>query len=110
MRMPRLGLSSALLCGLAAAPVAAATLPPHGPLRVLVISDEVNPNNLSDAQLTQPGDISAALNAADSGLSLQGSASEVSSQCVDDALAALQAAEPPQVVVYFAHRAALGCD
>jgi hypothetical protein len=93
-----------------AAPAGAATLPPHGPLRVLVISDEVNPHNLSDAELTQPGDISKALNASDSGLILEGSATEVSSQCVDDALAALNGATPPQVVVYFAHRPALGCD
>ncbi|MEI9948868.1 MAG: hypothetical protein WDO74_07755 [Pseudomonadota bacterium] len=32
------------------------------------------------------------------------------SQCVDDALAALTSAQPPHVVVYFAHRPALGCD
>jgi len=99
-----------MLAALIASPAAAATLPAHGPLRVLVISDEVNPNNLSDAQLTQPGDISAALNATNSGLTLQGSATEVSSQCVDDALTALSAAQPPHVVVYFAHRPALGCN
>ena len=112
--MPQSGVSVALLAALliswAAAPVAAATLPPHGPLRVLVISDEVNPNNLSDAQLTQRGDISTALNAADSGLKLEGSAKEVYSQCVDDALTALNSAQPPQVLIYFAHRSALGCD
>jgi len=114
MRRSRSGTSAALraalLNTLVAAPLSAASLPAHGPLSVLVISDEVNPNNLSDAQLTQPGDISAALNAADSGLTLEGKATEVSSQCVDDALTALQGGRPPQVVVYFAHRPALGCD
>jgi len=112
--MPRLSVSAALraalLSSVAAAPVAAATLPAHGPLRVMVISDEVNPNNLSDAQLTQPGDLSTALNATDSGLHLEGKATEVSSQCVDDALAALTSAQPPQVLIYFAHRSALGCN
>ena len=110
MRTPRLAVSCALLGSLAAAPAAAATLPAHGPLRVLVISDEVNPNNLSDAQLTQRGDIATALNAADSGLKLEGSAKEVYSQCIDDALAALKSAQPPHVVVYFAHSSAVGCD
>src|SRR5262245_59240070 len=108
MRRQRLSASLGLLSVLVVAPLGAATLPPHGPLRVLVISDEVNPHNLSAADLTQPGDISKALNAADSGLTLEGTATEVSSQCVDDALAALNGATPPQVVVYFAHRPALG--
>jgi hypothetical protein len=88
----------------------AATLPEHEALDVLVLSDQVNPHGLSPAELTQPGDISAALNQPDSGLNLAAPAVEVSSQCVDDALAALTGAAPPDVVVYFAHQAALGCD
>jgi hypothetical protein len=88
----------------------AAELPEHGPLRVLVVSDEVNPNNLDPPELTQPGDISAALSASDSGLNLTEDALEVSSQCVDDALGALSGDTPPDVVVYFAHRSAHGCD
>ena len=36
-------------------------LPPHQPLRILIVSDEVNPHGLDDNSLTQPGDISAAL-------------------------------------------------
>lgn len=106
----RLGVRSALVSSLLSALASAASLPPHGPLRVLVVSDEVNPNRLSDADLTQPGDISKALNAADSGITLEGEAREVSSQCVDEGLAALNGAAPPHVVVYFAHRPALGCD
>lgn len=104
-------LSSVLLASaLAGAGASAATLPEHGPLRVLVVSDEVNPHNLAPADITQRGEISAALNAGDSGLTLAAPVTEVFSQCVDDALAALASAEPPDVVVYFAHMAALGCD
>lgn len=89
----------------------AATLPSHAALKILVVSDEVNPNNLTDAELTQPGDISAALNADDSGIALSDAgALEVNSQCADDALASLESDTPPDVVIYFAHRAALGCD
>ncbi|HYQ14318.1 MAG TPA: hypothetical protein VEQ58_01120, partial [Polyangiaceae bacterium] len=107
MKLPALSAPALLLV---AASLHAATLPPHAPLKVLVVSDEVNPNNLSDAQLTQRGDISAALNASDSGLTLDGKVSEVYSQCVDDALTALKSAAPPDVIVYFAHMAAKGCD
>lgn len=88
----------------------AATLPAHQPLDIIVISDEVNPNRLSDAELTQPGDISAALNAPDSGLSLVGSgAQEFDSQCADKALDRLASDTGPHVVIYFAHRAAKSC-
>jgi hypothetical protein len=88
---------------------AAAVLPAHRPLRVLEISDEVNPHGLTDAELTQPGDIVAAINKAGSGLNLAAPAQQVSSQCVDDALQALTGATPPDVVIYFAHMAARGC-
>ena len=40
---------------------AAQTLPPHPPLRILILSDEVNPHGLTPVQLTQPGEISVAL-------------------------------------------------
>lgn len=112
MHSPREAVSHILLCAalVGGGTANAATLPEHAPLRVLVVSDEVNPNGLSDADLTQPGDISSALNADDSGLNLAADAAEVSSQCVDDALTALESDTPPDVVVYFAHRGALGCD
>ncbi|HET9932710.1 MAG TPA: hypothetical protein VFQ35_18530 [Polyangiaceae bacterium] len=88
----------------------AATLPDHRPLDVIVISDEVNPNRLTDAELTQPGDISAALNAPDSGLHLVGAgAQEIDSQCADKALERLASDPGPDVVVYFAHRSARSC-
>lgn len=41
--------------------VNAQTLPEHESLRILIVSDEVNPHNLNDEQLTQPGDLSVAL-------------------------------------------------
>jgi hypothetical protein len=88
----------------------AASLPPHAPISTLVIGDEVNPHRLSDADLTQPSDLATALEAGDSGLVLAGRrVTEVSSQCIDAALAALEGAEPPDVVVYFAHLPARGC-
>jgi hypothetical protein len=93
-----------------AAPAVAATLPWHQALKVIVIGDEVNPNGLSDAELTQPADIPAALNAADSGLHLtDGGATLVDSQCIDDALTALASTAPPDVVIYFAHLPAQAC-
>ncbi|MFZ4736272.1 MAG: hypothetical protein ACOYM9_10025 [Bradymonadia bacterium] len=88
----------------------AASLPPHDPISTLVIGDEVNPHRLSDADLTQPRDLVAALEADDSGLVLTGGrVTDVNSQCIDAALAALGSAEPPDVVVYFAHLPARGC-
>ena len=94
MKLTPRGVRIALLSSLSALPAPAATLPPHGPLKLLVVSDEVNPHNLSAAQLTQRGDISAALNAPDAGLTLDGKATEVYSQCVDEALTALSSATP----------------
>jgi MYXO-CTERM domain-containing protein len=90
-------------------PALAAELPAHDPIRVLVISDEVNPNGLSDAELTQPGDLSAALGDPASGLQLAGPVLEVGSQCIDDALTAFDAGEV-DVLVYFAHLDAKACD
>lgn len=101
------------LCALLPTAAGAAELPPHGPLRILIVSDEVNPNGLSDAELTQPGDLSAAIGDPASGLSLvpgPEGVREVSSQCVDEALSALAAPGSVDVLIYFAHRAALGCD
>ncbi len=87
----------------------AAVLPDHAPISVLIVADEVNPHKLADADLTQPEDLEPALSAADSPLTLSG-ISTVNSQCADDALRALASSEPPDVVVYFAHRAAKHCD
>ncbi len=86
-----------------------ATLPSHEPLSILVLGDAVNPNRLTPEELTEPGDFGPALNAADSGLNVRAVVT-VDSQCADDALAALEGSAPPQVVLYFAHRAAKLCD
>jgi hypothetical protein len=87
----------------------AAVLPDHAPLSVLIVADEVNPHKLADADLTQPQDLEPALAAADSPLKLS-RINTVNSQCADDALRALGSSEPPDVVLYFAHRAATHCD
>ena len=84
-------------------------LPNHRPLSLLIVADQVNPHRLSDADLTQPNDLAPALTAADSPLKTSRVAT-VNSQCADDALRALASSEPPDVVLYFAHRAAKRCD
>ena len=101
------------LAALLPARAVAAELPPHGPLKILIVSDEVNPNNLSPAQLTQPGDISATLVKPGTGLNLApgpDSVLEVSSQCVDEALVALAPPSTYDVLIYFAHKPARGCN
>ena len=90
-------------------PSHAATLPDHPALSILIIADEVNPHRLNDAELTQPEDLAPALGASDSGLNTS-SVITVNSQCADDALNALESDQGPDVVLYFAHRAALSCD
>lgn len=102
----------AVIAGLVGLPsvAAAAELPAHDPLQILVVSDEVNPNGLSDPELTQPGDLSAAIGNPGSGISLDGPVREVGSQCIDDALAALGEPGNVDVLVYFAHLDAFGCD
>ncbi|MEZ4448708.1 MAG: hypothetical protein R3B09_04445 [Nannocystaceae bacterium] len=90
----------------------AASLPPHAPLRILVVGDAVNPNNLPPDQLTEPADIRAALADPQNGLNLDGGDSAVvlvDSQCVDQALDLL-GDENLDAVVYFAHRSARACN
>lgn len=88
--------------------VRAAVLPAHEPLRILIVSDEVNPHGLSDDQLTQPGDLSAAIGSAGSGIEVA-LVEEVDSACIDEALALL-GGEGVDVIVYFAHLPATACD
>lgn len=90
----------------------AATLPPHAPLRILVIGDAVNPNNLPPQELTEPADLRAALADPQNGLNLDGGDAAVilvDSQCVDQALTLLGGGTI-DAVVYFAHRAARACN
>jgi MYXO-CTERM domain-containing protein len=86
----------------------AAELPAHDPLRILIISDEVNPHGLSDADLTQPGELQAAISDPGSGLTVE-VVEEVDSACLDDALTVLDGGQA-NVVVYFAHLPATACD
>lgn len=95
----------------------AATLPAHGPLRILIVSDEVNPHGLPANQLTQPGDISAALIAPGTGLNLDASLDAVREIATDDlpnatAALAVPFADPSayDVLIYFAHRIPNGAN
>lgn len=104
-------LSWVLLAGLLASPLLPAqTLPTHAPLRILVVSDEVNPHGLPAAQLTQPGDLSSAL-AATPVLridSLPDSLLEIPTNSIEQATARLLVSpDDPSgydVLIYFAHR------
>jgi ABC-type cobalt transport system substrate-binding protein len=87
----------------------AAELPEHEPVSMLIFADEVNPHRLADTDLTQPQDLAPALTATDSPLHIA-EISTVNSQCADAALDTLASANPPDVVLYFAHRAAKRCD
>jgi len=98
-----------LVTVLASGLLAAAILPEHAPLSILIIADEVNPHRLSDAELTQPQDLAPALTAANSPLHTS-EVVTVNSQCADEAQRLLAGTETPDVVLYFAHRAALNCD
>lgn len=89
--------------------VQAASLPKHEPISILIIADEVNPHQLADDLLTQPQDLVPALTAFDSGLNTS-ELTLVNSQCIDQAIEALRSQEPPDVLLYFAHRAAITCD
>lgn len=99
-------LGGMVLAGLPAV-AGAAELPAHDPLRIVVVSDEVNPHMLPEGDLTQPGELAAAIGNAGSGINVA-EIDEVSSQCIDDALVALT--QGVDVLVYFAHLAARGCD
>jgi len=86
-------------------------LPPHRPLRILVVSDTVNPHGLSSAQLTEAGDIGPALTRPGTGLSLDsgsGAVREIPTNDIEQATAALSVpacdAAAYDVLVYFAHR------
>ena len=105
--------SAFILMGLATAaltPVTqAAVLPAHEPLSVLIVADEVNPHQLRDELLTQPEDLAPALSAADSPLHTSALLT-VDSQCIDEALSLMDSSNAPDVMLYFAHRAARHCD
>jgi hypothetical protein len=114
-RNPPIAIAVALLALALAVPARAATLPPHGPLRILIVSDQVNPHGLSNAQLTQPGDLTVALTAPDAGLNLDAAPDAVREIGTDDLAQATAALSVPiddpaayDVLVYFAHRIPFG--
>ncbi len=100
--------SGVVLAAAIAADANAATLPEHDPIAVVVIGDEVNPNGLSDEQLTQPRDVAAAIQNPASGISVASMLSADSS-CIDEAVQALEN-DTADVLVYFAHVAARDCS
>lgn len=110
MRFCRLVVGLCLI--LPAAPaVTAADLPAHRTLRILIVSDEVNPHGLPANQLTQPGDLSAALRSAGTGLNLDPSPDgvlEIATNDIEQATARLSVplTDPLRydVLIYFAHR------
>jgi hypothetical protein len=110
--LTRLGLSLGL--NLAAQ---GADLPYHRPLRILIVSDEVNPHGLSAAELTQPGDLSRALSDPANGLriaTLPNSVREIPTDQIEQATAALSVpfSDPLayDVLIYFAHRIPNGAN
>lgn len=91
---------------LASAAAHAQVLPPHPPLRILIVSDEVNPHGLPPEQLTQPGEIRVALLGA-SALNLAADANavrEIPTDQLEQATALLALPRTYDVLVYFAHR------
>ncbi len=96
--------------------LSAQVLPPHEPLRILIVSDEVNPHGLPPEDLTQPGEISAALAGVaalefDSG---PDALLEIPTDSLETATALLElpASDPLayDVLIYFAHRIPNGGD
>jgi hypothetical protein len=97
-------------------PLSAATLPPHRPLRILVVSDTVNPHGLSSADLTEglnpgPGDIGDTLVRPGTGITLDGAADavhEIPTNSIEQAtqLLSLPSCDPAayDALIYFSHR------
>ncbi len=108
-------LAGILVGGSSAGVSLAANLPVHRPLRVLIVSDEVNPHGLAPEELTQPGELSAALALASSGLRFDAGPDpllEIATDQIEQATAALlRPHHDPlayDVLVYFAHRIPAG--
>ncbi|MCH8822914.1 MAG: hypothetical protein IH984_05325 [Planctomycetes bacterium] len=89
----------------------AADLPKHDPLRILIVSDQVNPHGLPPEDLTQPGDISAALQMPGTGLNISkepDSILEIPTNSIEMATKALGVSlcspNAYDVLIYFCHR------
>lgn len=98
-----------------AAALQAQAVAPHPPLRILVVSDAVNPHNLPPNELTEPGEVSNAL-ASVVGLRLDSvqpnAILEISTDALDTAtpLLALGPDDPSgyDILIYFSHRIPIG--
>ena len=106
-----------LVASLLVATVQAADLPEHRELRILIVSDRVNPHGLADDQLTEPGELGAALTAPQTGLHLSPAPDAVLEIPTDSIeLATVELLRPPadplayDVLIYFAHRIPTGAD
>jgi hypothetical protein len=107
---------ASVLSALSVGPNLGATLPPHRPLRILVVSDTVNPHGLPSADLTEglnpgPGDIGDTLVLPGTGIALDAGANAVREIPTNDIEIAAQLLSLPvcdpdayDVVVYFSHR------
>ena len=89
----------------------AADLPKHEPLRILIVSDKVNPHGLPPEDLTEPGDISAALLMPGTGLNIStepDSILEIPTNSIELATKALSVSlcspDAYDVLIYFCHR------
>lgn len=108
----RVGSKTALVCLILVAVVTgAAELPVHRELRILIVSDEVNPHVLPAGDLTQPGELSSALAHENSGVHIDPAGDgmvEIATNDIEQATALLsvpfESAAAYDVLVYFAHR------
>lgn len=110
---PALLLASCVLCS---APASGAALPAHRPLRILVVSDTVNPHGLSSPDLTEgltpgPGDIGDTLVLPGTGILLDAAVDAVREIPTNDIEQATQLLSVPacdpaayDVLIYFSHR------
>src|SRR5262245_42315167 len=115
-RKARRALGALLIAGLGCGTAHAAVLPRHRPLRILIVSDTVNPHGLSSADLTEglnpgPGDIGNTLRRIGTGLTLDAAPDavrEIPTNDIEQATAALSASacDPAayDVLIYFSHR------
>ncbi len=82
------------------------SLPAHDPIDILIVSDEVNPHGLPDADLMQPGDLSQTLN--NTAALNTSSVVEIDTNSIEQATALLNLPSTdtsrPEILIYFAHR------
>lgn len=102
---------AAILGAFAVVGAEAAVLPPHRPLRILIVSDTVNPHGLSSPELTEALDLGTALRLEGTGITKDGAAdavTEIATNDIEQATAALSVPACDEssfdVLIYFAHR------